>query len=229
MKHSHKSTKWDRPKKVFRLALYRQLRGQQVITLTEVVGRLAFVLLGWGTVKTSELAILWKHSRYRRAGKKRVIVLSQRGLPTRGGQKVHALLLPLKDRATKKLHVIIAIHIPSDAEGVHGLKDNTNGQISDECIRELASLYRVWTALGYAVHITGDWNLNWRVQWVRELIYAEFGPDVRCTWDNKRPDRGTHHDRLIDWTLSSEKITDVELGQRTGDTDHVEFEETLAA
>lgn len=229
--HSHKSTKWSRPRSVFRLALVKQLKGEDVITLTEVAGRLAFVLLGWGCTKTGELAIVWRRTRLKSGGRRRVIRLSERGLPTRGGQKVHLLAKPFIDRLTKDTHLVVAFHIPSEAEGPGGFARTVNAEISKECIETMHLLWLKWCLEYDHVHMAGDGNLDFRKEWVRNMLRREF-PGAHFTWGEGRWIRqtgGTHGKRLIDWTISTDPITDVRLHPQTQDTDHREYEETLAS
>lgn len=145
--------------------------------------------------------------------------LSSLPIPRRGGQRnwcLHAqVTAPLP-------HHKIVLHMPSGVEDTRVQGSGGQEEVYRDSIEGLKALVR---GIDGPLVITGDWNLDLRLSWVRRYLLGHF-PGFTFT---KVPDAepGTKNGRLIDFSLvrGFTSTGDVVSSRRT--SDHRGIAETL--
>lgn len=213
---AHISGKWSAPRQSWsQTFLAAQAAGATVATVTETTQdstfRTAPLPYAWKMARVdnapgeSECSIVWNGNDWEAAGDPYTTVVSQTTFDINGHTRplVTTVTQPLTHKETGRVVLFQAAHAPSGVEGKSGYKARRAGSV--EAHREtLDALHETWAA-GRALHrnagrvIGADWNLSYRLPWVRDLWANEF-PGLEPCWEQHRPLlRGTHGHRLIDW------------------------------
>lgn len=235
LRHVHSSSRFDRtPVSLLRAAKW-YIQMADLVTFTEVANnarvRALRHLPGWGFAQVEapgqdECALLYLKVKWRL-----VSVETRRlseGEIARG--VIYALVVVLEHRRTKQLVVVSVAHLPAHVEG--NFRDfNPQVPVYKECLTELAHMVTDWRANQHydGILIVADWNLSWRLEWVRDLIHGVL-PGLRCTWGADRlPPKGvgTHGPRPIDYTLTDLLVLKAAVTKDDPSSDHRPYREVL--
>lgn len=235
IRHIHSSSRYDRSVKSLLKAIWWYITWADLITLTEMdddarggaLGRVP----GFLRVQIQreggrdECAALVRKRKFR-VTHIRPVLLSNTGLPSRGGQEVWCLEFILTHKRTGLTCKVWVIHWPNDAKIAPKGQGHAPSMIHASGRQLISTLYRDSDTDN--VLATGDWNWRWEDLGVRIIIRRQFGQGVNTTWEENRPTKdGTFMNNLIDWSVTDMAILKARLMRDDDSSDHQPFRETL--
>lgn len=220
VRHVHSSSRFDRAIGTLIRAIVRYLTLADLITFTEVrevrrrplVARFSTwqVLGGKG-----EAALMVRRTRWKMMS---VTTITLDEEIAEGKRPVVALRVRLEHRRTDRTLVVYVFHVPAHHDRPEWLAS------WHQCIAKLSVM---WRAEKDPCIFTGDWNKDWRKADNQKFLRNQF-PKGHWTWERKEPRRGgTHHHRLIDYSVTSHPIVRARLVRDDSSSDHRPFRETV--
>lgn len=215
----HASGRFDRPILVRRRVARQQRKHSWLIVRTEQKAASVFRTLAWAVLRTpgryakGDVTIEHRRTKWQRLDGYAVLLSKVRYLS--GRKKNWAVVGVYKARASKRLRVIIGIHMPARVESAL-----RSGVSSAEARAWQESLVRLSAEIGHLrakyptarLDVVGDWNVAVENPYFRNLISAHLGgltpatpideDGRRLLWKNVQ---GTHGARVIDWDWSTDE------------------------
>lgn len=199
--HIHCSSRFDRSAAALEADLDDWMSKSSLITVTEVQNDRHAVKLrekGWGYFNAKleggrdDCAIAWNTDVWKRVST-RVIRISNDTFNRGGPQYLYACEAVLVYRDTGHKTLIDVSHMPAHVEGQGGLGNRRDEPAAIWAARKAAYLSGLskWSthvknaerkAHTDAAMIVGDWNVNLKDKWFRDLLHNHFGPDWRVAW-----------------------------------------------
>jgi hypothetical protein len=237
--HIHSSSRYDRSPATLRLAVERYIKFADIVTFTEVEYEQREQVLrqveGWGC-NTGDLSprndcgIIWDLSVWRLVaeGNERVADIA-----ANGQKPVAATWAVLEHRETKRRISVIVVHAPSSVEGGNGFIPRSQRVAAWWSVAK--GLRALWMRLAVKFNtdglmVTGDWNVNIKKA-VFRVVFKTTYPSLNLVWSGKNfPQDGTHHSRIIDFSLirgALKRIANPAIFRDDDSSDHQPFIETL--
>lgn len=237
--HIHSSSRYDRSVATLKAAVLRYIKDADLVTFTEVEyehrEKVLRAVDGWGCA-TGDLSprndsgIIWDNSVWKLIAEGNEVVAK---IAANGQKPVAATWVVLEHRETGKRIIIIALHAPSSVQGRDGFIPRSQRV---QAWWSVASGTRIlWTRLYNTYNTDGllvaaDWNVDLKKRWVRSTFKATF-PTLHLVWSGKDfPKDGTHHSRIIDFTLIRgvvKRIANPRIYRDDNSSDHQPYIETL--
>jgi hypothetical protein len=237
--HVHSSSRFDRSVPSLFAAASRYNLLAELVTYTEVdkekreegirkANGDVFGLVSGDESNKNDCAISYKKSRFRLIGQEQFLATKIDYTP--GGVDLYATIALLEDRSTHKRIIVCVIHLPAHIEtdmrrGKSTAKTRAWYRAFARTKRRCNFLMRRHRAV--AVLLVADYNLNFKKEWVRNLLKHQ-APKYKHTWHNLKVRLGTHGKRIIDATLIRGKMKgSARLFVDDDSSDHRPYVETL--
>jgi hypothetical protein len=111
---------------------------------------------------------------------------------------------------TGQVLALLLGHKPAHLEGPTGFRQDPQGKFNTkawlESVETDSEIVARWLADPLIDHVMvwNDWNLSWRLGWVKKEVASHFPADLRCCWEGHMPVTGG--------TLPGSRITEYGLG-----------------
>lgn len=217
-------------------------RGATTVSLTEVRrdGIMPNITpAGWAFARRdakpgqSECAIMWRTSVWDAASPCYSVLLTEKRYWRQGGNMaapLYGLVQPLRHQRTGLIVLRAAVHLPSNIQGdardvIEGPRPGEDPRelVTEDAIRNFGDLWEEGRSrhAGAARVVGADWNLDWRKDFVRQWWAGTF-PLLTPAFEDRATQRGTHGNRVIDWTAYSPHfyVTGAEVLPATRKLDH---------
>lgn len=234
-KHTHLSTRYDRPVDTLQKVLERYIETSDIITLTEVDSEKREKVIRsfpkWASVtgdKTGrdDCAIMWHDDEWE------VIHKETHNVGEYMAGNIAAAYVVLKHVHSTMRIVVSVVHLPSSVQGqgrVVGGRAPAWFTARRRWVRRAHKLKRQHRA--DAILLVADWNIDLKRVWVRSLIKTLM-PSYRFVWRNRAYQTiGTHGSRLIDFSVFKGKLRvhrRPDIHKITSASDHRGYDEVLA-
>lgn len=217
-RHTHASLRFSRSVKATLKALAWHRERCDLLTVTEIGNPNKADVLegvpGWGSFRGRgpgrETGVTWDKSVWQLVAEPLSVPIATETYRRKNGDRMplrRAPVVHLRHRASGRDLFVLAVHLPSSVEGVGGLSGKADrvaayesalqglGEVVDEILD-------AWPDA--ALLVSGDWNLNLRRAWVRDLLEGSTG--LVSLWDDLEslPSRG--------WRPGTKRIIDGSLG-----------------
>jgi hypothetical protein len=135
-------------------------------------------------------------------------------------------------RTSGKTMFLSVCHLPSHVQDGDHFYDNAQARAWKDAVNNGWHTY--WNDVRTEDHpdvgiLTGDWNIDVHMsEWIQYV--QDVFPSMYCTWagDREPPnDKGTHGDRLIDFSMSTSKPSKAKLLKDDSSSDHRPFGEAI--
>lgn len=215
--HIHYSSLWSTPIGELEKDFDYYMARTDILTVTEVQNDRRSAKLaekGWkyfaatGVRGGDECAVAWKNSVWKLEWKK-ALKVSQKTWKRKGNTvaPLHASTVVLRHKQTGFKLLISAMHFPALVEDVW----RTPKAAQDARVQTYKRSITNWKKhinqqemkhKPDGVILTGDWNLDFKKNWVRNYVMSEFKPrGFKLSWKHF-PSNGTHYrGRIIDASL----------------------------
>lgn len=224
IRHVHSSSRFDRSPRSLKGAARRYAKRADLITYTEVEAQpredslASLSVLGFGTITgdksyANDCAIQFRIHRFQLVAHGNTSTEAERYANVKGllRDPAYVTWAVLKDLITGDVLVVAVVHLASSIEGDLAVKRVTKRTMAfltgfRGTLRIANGLAKKHNADG--VMIVADFNLNFKLAWVRALIKT-LAPSYRVTWKALAylPEKaGTHGGRVIDATLMKGRL-----------------------
>lgn len=248
IRHVHSSSRFDRSPASLKKAAKRYAKRADLITYTEVEAQkrenslASLSILGFGTVTgdksyANDCAIQFRIHRFKLIAHGNESTEAARYTNVKGllRDPAYVTWAVLRDLITDDCLVVAVVHLASSIEGDLARKRATSRTVAfmtgfrgtQRIANRLAEDYKA-----DGVMIVADFNLNFKLAWVRTLIKI-LAPAYRVTWKNLAylPEKaGTHGGRVIDATLVKGRLgthDGASLMRDDASSDHRPYRERL--
>lgn len=236
--HLHSSGRYDRSPESLGRAVARYIKDADLVTFTEVEyenrEKVLRKVVGWGCATgdispRNDAGIIWDNSVWRLIAEGNEVIAD---VAAAGQKPVSATWAVLEHKPSTKTVIVIALHAPSDVEGGNGLKRT---QRVTAWWSVANGVRKLWKKISgeYStdgILVAADWNVNLKKLWVRTLFKTTY-PSFALVWSGKHfPKDGTHHSRIIDFTLvrgAVKRLHNPKVYRDDDSSDHQPYIETL--
>ncbi len=149
--------------------------------------------------------------------------LTEENTPSSGWHRVWALVVTATHWRTRQTHRWLIAHFPAHVEGANGLRSGPDSAAWRQCVRTAAGLAREWLkdpAGPDHITLAGDFNVDAKEQWVRDLLAAMMPPELHLAWRRPWPKGGTHGNRIIELWFTTLTVESTELEPDDDSSDH---------
>ena len=182
--------------------------------------------------EASDVGIMWRRSEFSPLDKEPVKLTNKVWTDGQGRDHETWAASALFQHTSGRTLFVSVCHLPSHVQNGDSFYNNAQAAAWKDAVRN--GWHDHWNAVRKAHHpdiglLTGDWNVDVHSStWMHEV--GDTFPSLFNTWagDREPPnDKGTHGNRLIDFTMSSVKPTKAKLLKDDNSSDHRPFGEAI--